>query len=84
MHINKIRFESDVKCRALHSSSDGEIEQFRFGSYMKIKGNLLFFGGAVGDWVQTNSDLNQTSGAELYNPQEREMYREQEVVCKSR
>ena len=35
---------------------------------MKIKGNLLFFGGGVGDWVQTNSDLNQTSGGELYNP----------------
>ena len=68
MHLNKIRCESDVKCRALHSSSDGEIEQFRSGSYVKIKGNLLFFGGGVGDWVQTNSDLNQTSGGELYNP----------------
>ena len=41
MHSNKFRFESDLKCRAIYSSRDGEIKQFRFESDMQCGGPAI-------------------------------------------
>ena len=69
MHSNKFRFESDLKCRAIFSSRDGEIKQFRFESDMQCALPFLKESLILGESNQTNSDLNQTWSVGLYAPQ---------------
>ena len=62
MHSNKFRFESDLKCRAICSSREGEIKQFRLESDMKCGGptiskGIIDFGGIQSNKFRFESDL---------------------------
>ena len=65
MHSNKFRFESDLKCRAIYSSRDGEIKQFRFESDMQCALPFLKESLILGESNQINSDFNQTWSGEI-------------------